>query len=363
MTVFAPPFDDPGSAAASGLLIGGEPDPTVLTLPAAWRDLFYKSGRILDAELGKRGLELRPAPPRPYRFADGSTLALPSDRGKQWQLILDAFGENTAIAWRDLLDDLDQTWQLLRPLGLEAEFTGSREQSRVIRSRLKPVASLAQVAHALPDPHLAEIVLDVAARLNQAPNRLPGWHAARLAVERIFGRWQIQDNHGVPHPVTVLHQLLGQRLERNQVRFVTDPVVAIRPEAGALICETASQGHRAAVMVSTLTPAQHASLTRHPKDLRAAGAVDEAPGGGPRWESWRTLERLPRLDSGLPGVVTASAWSPGGADPWAQLLTGALASYRVHSWVTGQDIRPTNKNYRRPRPIPRATDGRGIPGR
>ena len=42
----------------------------------------------------------------------------------------------------------------------------------------------------------------------------------------------------------------------------------------------------------------------------------------------------------------ASAFSPAGPEPWAQLLTGALAAYRVHEDLTGQDMRPTNKDWR-----------------
>ena len=83
--------------------IAAEPDDTVITLPAAWRDLFRKSGRILDAELARRGLTLTPAPPRRYRFADGSMLELPTGRGEQWDVLTLAYGEPAAEAWRCLL--------------------------------------------------------------------------------------------------------------------------------------------------------------------------------------------------------------------------------------------------------------------
>ena len=44
--------------------------------------------------------------------------------------------------------------------------------------------------------------------------------------------------------------------------------------------------------------------------------------------------------------VYAGSGALGGAEPWAQLLVGALATYRVHSSLTGDDIRPSNKAYR-----------------
>ena len=41
--------------------------------------------------------------------------------------------------------------------------------------------------------------------------------------------------------------------------------------------------------------------------------------------------------------MLAGASSRGGNDPWAQLLSGALATYVTHENLTGADIRPTNK--------------------
>ncbi|MFZ0529679.1 MAG: hypothetical protein WAL91_03975, partial [Propionicimonas sp.] len=120
-----------------------------------------------------------------------------------------------------------------------------------------------------------------------------------------------------------------------------------------LRCETGAGSTRVAAVISTLGPGAHADLTRNQADGRVAAPLVAAPGGGPRWDSWRTLLSLPKLTTGVRGVLAASAWSPGGPDAWAQLLTGALASYRVHEELTGADIRPTNKAYRRPPPVRR----------
>ena len=71
-----------------------------------------------------------------------------------------------------------------------------------------------------------------------------------------------------------------------------------------------------------------------------------------RWRrpGWRTptftrqlLGRPPLRSPGAPTHLHASASSPGGAEPWAQLLTGALAAYAAHEILTGADIRPTNR--------------------
>lgn len=76
----------------------------------------------------------------------------------------------------------------------------------------------------------------------------------------------------------------------------------------------------------------------------------------------------PRLRTATPGVYHASEFSPAGPEPWAQLLTGALAAYRVHEDLTDQDMRPSNKSWSPP-PLrgspqdqsdsPRSSGGRG----
>lgn len=318
----------------------------MLTLPAAWRDLFRKSGRVLDAELSRAGLALAPAPPRRYGFADGSELFLPTGRGEQWVALTDAYGEPAAVAWRELLDNLDASWQALRRLGLEAEFNGSDQLTPAVRRVLQPRQNLAALAGRLPTQQLAQVVLEVADRLDQDPRRLPGWHAVRLSVERTFGRWQVTDTEGRPQPADILGTLLMERLSARGVEVRTGlAVTAILTGADGLRLETTAGQVAVAAAISTLRPAAHAELTGNRADRRPARRLQPAA-VGPRWKSWRTLLDLPRLQTTMPGVLAASPWSAGGPDSWAQLLTGALAAYRVHAELTGEDMRPTNKGYR-----------------
>ena len=85
------PYALAGSTGADGELLVDDA-PGALTFPAPWRDLFRKSGRPLEAELARTGYGLVPAPAPTYRFADGSELVLPSDRGQQHEALLRAYG-------------------------------------------------------------------------------------------------------------------------------------------------------------------------------------------------------------------------------------------------------------------------------
>jgi len=317
-------------------------DPSVLVLPAAWRDLFKKSGRPLDAELSRRGLSLVPAPPSRYE-TPGGTLVLPHDRAGQWHTLVAEVGPEAAAAWRDLLDRLDRSWLALRPLGVEAEFSAAR-LDRTTRGVLRPRESLADLAR-LVGPRLGSILTDLGVRRDSAPEHTPGWLGTRLSIERTFGRWQLAGAGGTTEPTSVLTDLLWQRLADRgvEVRWAT-PAEQVSPGLVA----TAGERLACRAVVITTDPWQHLALTGGAdRDLaRRTRRLTPASTAGPRWRGWRTLLDLPPLRTGQAGSYAASAFSPAGPEPWAQLLTGALAAYRVHEDLTGQDMRPTNKAWR-----------------
>lgn len=317
-------------------------DPATVVLPAAWRDLFRKSGRPLDAELARHRLTLAPAPPTRYQTPSG-VLDLPHDRAGQWHTLVDALGTGPATTWRDLLDRLDTAWLALRPLGVEAELVAGRFDTATRRA-LRPRESLADLAR-LAGPDLGAILGALAERRDSDPRRTPGWVGTRLSIERTFGRWQLIGADGIPQPAGRLAELLLQRLADRGVehRWATQ----VNRVGTGLVQTTDGDLPCRAVVVTTdpwhqldLVGGADRGLARSTRRLRPAATA------GPRWDGWRTLFELPRLRTAVPGVYAASAFSPAGPEPWAQLLTGALAAYRVHEDLTGQDMRPTNKEWR-----------------
>lgn len=348
----------------------------VLLLPAPWRDLFRKSGRPMDAELTRHGLALVEAPPARHRFGDGSELELPAERGAQEAALTAAYGRAAAHRWRDLVDGLVEVWQALRPLGLEAPWS---PPDRGARRAIRAGSTVADLAAGIGEPHLAELIAQTAWREGSDPARTPAWRAARLAVERTFGRWQLVDGDGVPQPVSRLLAVLTDRLRTRRVDVRTGTAVSSLTRDGeSLLVHTGTEPLAAPAVIATVHPwtlhrlapgalplrglqpapaprlshsvieGDHTTAVRetieHPErrvhyDRRlpdhrilrithdhAAGHPD--PAFGPAWTGrWplRQWRRLPGLRSAVPGLLLAGPWQPGGLQPEQQLLSGALA--------------------------------------
>lgn len=268
-----------------------DPLPQTVVLPATWRDLFKKSGAHLITALNGAGLELTEAPPTPHTLSDGTALQLPAERGAQYYALTEAFGEGEAIRWRDLLDSLMPVWEAFRRHALEGTEPVRTTQQR---SALWLDRSIADVAAALHSP-LREVVLAL------GPSQ-PGLAALPLLLERLFGRWQLTDD-GTPQPADLLVDLLWGRLDERGVHIVD-------------------------------THDGPADIDCRPHETRR------------RW--W---QRNPALGTPISdnGQLRASATSPAGSAPWAQLASAALAVYQLHERLTGEDPRPTNRDFTLPR--------------
>ncbi|MCC2593404.1 hypothetical protein LKO27_08285 [Tessaracoccus sp. OS52] len=346
----------------------------VVTLPATWRDLFKKSGAHLRTELNRVGLALVEAPAAEHRFADGTVVALPTDRAGRSRAVEAAFGRKAARSWLALTEGLDDLWLAYRHHALEGvAAVRTREQRRALWLD----RTLGDLADDLGSP-LGRLLTD----LGDSP-RSPGLMAVPLHVEHLFGRWQLVDADGMPQRPSRLLELLSGRLRERGVAVVagsateaaldcrptlptrallrrgTPPAPAplvtqeFRDEPAADVREVVD--HTAArPVVSWQRPATDGALVtthdhRHPAPDPAWGAATHSA------RDW--LGRVP-----VPGgTIRASAASPAGAEPWAELSSAALAVYELHQRLTGEDSRPTNKDFRPPR-APAPHDGRSARG-
>lgn len=334
--------------------------PQVISLPATWRDLFKKSGGHLQAELNRARLGWAEAPAAVHRFADGTVVTLPTGRGAQHRAVATAFGAGAAARWRNLVDGLDGLWLAYRRHALEgvAPVT-TREQRR----SLWLDRSLGDLAADLPAP-LGRVVTD----LGDSPGS-PGLLAVRLHVEQLFGRWQLVDADGVPQRPSVLVDLLAARLAERGVEVVergtSTPDVDCRPaRARTSLVPARGPGPAPAPQVvhelregtveggaETVDHSGRRPVTTWlrpaPGGVLATVHDHNAPTGDPAWGlETRSARHWLRRPPVVSDVLRASASSPAGAEPWAELGSAALAVYELHERLTGEDPRPTNKDFR-----------------
>ncbi|WP_203569208.1 NAD(P)-binding protein [Aestuariimicrobium ganziense] len=377
----------PGERAA-GYALGGHPDvivddlPLATTLPAAWRDLAKKSGRPMAGFLNAAHLDLVEAPAAVHRFADGTELALPADRGGQVKALEAVFGRAQALAWAGLVDECDALWQALRRHGAEAPFVADDAPAE-----LQPKLTMGQLADRLDDARLRQLWLSAASRAGSSdPVRAPALLASRWSLERTFGRWQLLDqDSGLTQPLSVLTALLLTRLDEAGVEvielvdgyeFTADVVVdclavdpprrrwpwqprieAVRPPTighEVVDADDALGGHVREVVEHS--PSGHPVVTwtrRLDADSALVTTHDHTRTGDPdpHWgwaadsiDGW--MRRPPLHIEG--GHWQVGAASHAGNEPWAELLSAALVSYQVHEHLTGADIRPTNRDAPRP---------------
>jgi phytoene dehydrogenase-like protein len=367
--------------------------PAVIGFPAPWRDLFRKSGRVLEAELARSGVALEPAGPAHYQFADGSELVLPTERGEQHAALRTAYGARAAGVWRNLLDWLDEVWQATRRLGLEAELTDPSQLSSPVRRLLRPRLSVAGLAEETAHPVLAGLVRESAVRLGSAPERTPAWAAVTLSINRRFGRWAV--TAPAPDPQartgrtsTLIDALVARLAVRRVDVRLAHRVVGIASGGGELVVQTAdgTEGRFPSV-IFTGDPWQLAGLLPRPalrgtrRDLRrlepalsprvthrlvdevgpqvsenvrlsAAGvpvvayrrlvaggslvsvhdftAAQPDPSAGVAWHGFRSWFRRPPVSTEVPGLFFAGPHTAAGSGLSPTLLAGALASYGAH---------------------------------
>lgn len=280
--------------------------PGMFAFPAPWRDLFRKSGRELADELTRHHQALVPAPATRHVFEEAiggsAELVLPSERGVQFAVLSQRYGEPVAIRWRDLLDHLDEVSQALRPLGGEAELR-SAEQLRRARKVLQPGRSVADLAAAVKHPHLAAMIRTTAWRAGAEPRHTPGWCAAALADERRFGRWMITTGDH-PDRASVLLDRLGDRLGTRRVSVRTQAsATAVRATRDRHVAITTGDPELPGITARTVILAVEPT-TAYRLLGRAAGAERRAAA--------RTTPALaPVVEHEVKGVSTSSTGEAG----------------------------------------------------
>ena len=176
---------------------GFDTGPSLLTIPAVYRDFFMKTGRGVDLEL----VPLDPA--FDYHFADGSRLPLPNlSRSRAVEAISASFGERAAREWSALLERAGRMWQASRTDFVEKALPKLPElmhRGRVLKdlATIAPLTTLRKFTEKrLSDQRLRYIIDRYATYTGSDPRRVPAVLLTIAFVEEAFGAWHIRGGLG-----------------------------------------------------------------------------------------------------------------------------------------------------------------------
>ena len=169
--------------------------PSLLTIPAVYRDLFNKTGGPLEGAVGDL-VDLDPA--FGYRFPDGVTVDMPGvDPGMCAHVLGEALGGTAEADWREFMARAASIWQVTRRPFLEAPLTGARDLLPLARNlgdvrTVAPFTSLRGLArHYLSDPRLRMLVDRYATYTGSDPRKAPAVLATVPYMEETFGAWHL----------------------------------------------------------------------------------------------------------------------------------------------------------------------------
>lgn len=193
--------------------------PTVLTLPAVYRDLFLKTGGPLEESIDLVALE----PGVTYRFADGSRLDLPgAGAGRAAEAMGDALGGRAADDWRALMARAGRMWAAIRRPLLESQLTGARELIPLARDLdtlriVAPWQTLRGIGRrTLSDPRARQVLDRYATHAGSDPRRAPAVLSTLPYVESTFGVWHVSGG------LRSLADALRSRLSERGVRLLPE---------------------------------------------------------------------------------------------------------------------------------------------
>jgi phytoene desaturase len=222
---------------------GFDTGPSLLTIPAVYRDLFLKTGKRIE-----HVLDVKPVDPAfAYHFNDGKQVTFPNlSNPKTYLEIEKSFGKSASDQWKQLMDRADVMWEVSRGPFIESELTSiwSLLKRKELLSQLRQIApftSLRDLSKKYKlDPHLSMIVDRYATYTGSDPRKAPAVLLTIAYVESAFGAWHITGGIGK------LAQALDQRCQELGVKININSNVAeivvkdgkatgIRLENGAVI--------------------------------------------------------------------------------------------------------------------------------
>ncbi len=230
--------------------------PSLVTLPAVYRDLFLKTGTALEECVDLQPVELGTA----YRWADGTQVTLPGVSPAAVATALgNALGGSARADWLALISRAADIWRITRKPFLESPLGGPRDLFALARNprdikTVAPAMSLRGLGRRyLRDPRLRMLLDRYATYSGSDPRKAPAALATIPYVEQTFGSWHIS---GGVH--TLASALADRCAERKvDIRLNTDVVRVAVSDDHVTGVELATGEHVAADIVVSNADASH----------------------------------------------------------------------------------------------------------
>ena len=207
--------------------------PTLLTLPAVFKDLFKKSGGRLEREV-----KLSPIDPAfKYFFTDGTELTFPNlDLQKILHEMDTTLGKRSGDDWHNIMQRAEAMWDASRNSFIEAEMPtrlSLMKNKNLLRDLriIAPWSSLSKIVRKYSDDErIHKIVERYATYTGSDPRKAPAVLLTIAFMETTFGAWHVEGGIGN------LATALGHRCDELGISIhLNTPVEKILTENGKVI--------------------------------------------------------------------------------------------------------------------------------
>ena len=190
--------------------------PSLLTLPAVYRDFFQRTGEVMG-----RILELEEVNPSfDYRFHDGKSVKFANlSRKKTLSSIEESLGKEAAAEWDRVMIQAEAMWDVSREPFIESELKSAAsllKRPRLLRDlkTIAPWKSLRGIG--INNPYLAKIMDRYATYSGSDPRLAPAVLSTIAFVEEAFGAWHIKGGVGtLSEKITERCEKLGVKINLN----------------------------------------------------------------------------------------------------------------------------------------------------
>ena len=230
--------------------------PSLITLPAVYRDLFLKTGTSLEDNVDLQPVE----PGTSYRWSDGTRVTLPGVNPAAAATALgDALGGTAREDWLALIARAAEIWRITRKPFLESPLTGTRELLALAKSprdvrTVAPTTSLRGLGRKyLRDPRLRMLLDRYATYSGSDPRKAPAALSTIPYVEQTFGSWHIGGG------VHKLADALAARCEERKIDILlnSDVTRIVLDEGKVRSVELSDGSHLEADIVVSNADASH----------------------------------------------------------------------------------------------------------